>query len=406
MQPFPVSDLIGPAVVIATAGFALCLIFTKRPTLSLCVAGLKAGLFFLYFGFVFNGTYTFLDDWTYLHVGQLLASKDIGIFNFSSNHAYVLSTVKSENLSYYVYNSSAISLFGPQYYAPVTLNILLTLLTAGFLTKTVQSGLDMSRRNSVGLFILLALSPSTLAWSTVTNVKDILVAAGTAIVVYAVALVDSGNAKRALLVAAPGVIILMLTRFYIPLTLGAAFALAMVSSRRVRFSPQIWLVAIAAFIAVIEMLGHGSLLGALSKLRASTGNPVTGVLRFVLTPIPFHTEASYGFLNIPQLIYWMLLPLQMYGIYFVWKKKTMTGHFIVIYFLMMTLLYGMVTTLQGPRHRIQIDGLIVIFQCYGLLALIRRRFRYSPRPGSASSQPFHGAQKYSKAFFRQPKRGA
>jgi hypothetical protein len=46
----------------------------------------------------------------------------------------------------------------------------------------------------------------------------------------------------------------------------------------------------------------------------------------------------------------------------------------------MVLLYGSFTTLQGARHRVQIDGLVVIFQFYGILALFRHRFRrYVPR---------------------------
>jgi hypothetical protein len=56
----------------------------------------------------------------------------------------------------------------------------------------------------------------------------------------------------------------------------------------------------------------------------------------------------------------------------------------------MVLLYGSFTTLQGARHRVQIDGLVVIFQFYGLLALFRQRFRKHVRhvpdasPDSAS----------------------
>jgi hypothetical protein len=65
----------------------------------------------------------------------------------------------------------------------------------------------------------------------------------------------------------------------------------------------------------------------------------------------------------------------------------MTGRFMVIYFVMMTLLYGAFPTLQGPRHRIQIDGLIVIFQFMGILALVRGRFRKKRRYYLTEAQP-------------------
>lgn len=379
MHPFPLNDLILPTLAILVVGLTICLGFTRRPVLSCSIAGLKAGLFLLYFGVFFDGTYTFLDDWRYLHVGELLAHQHIGILNFIRNYHYVLSTVESVNLSYYIYNASAIDVFGAGYYAPVAMNILLTFIAAGLLARTARVGLGMSRRTSIGLFAFLALAPSILAWSTVANLKDILVATGTATVVYAVALVDSGKPWRALLVAAAGAAVLMVTRFYVPLTLGAAFGMSLLFSRRARHSPWLWLMAIVALAGVVHMLGHGSLTGALHKLREGGGNPIAGIVRFVATPIPFHTALGYGFLDLPQLVYWLLLPFEAYGMVAVWRKRTLTGHFLVIYFLIMTVLYGVQTTLQGPRHRIQIDGLIVIFQYHGVLALVRHHFRLTPR---------------------------
>lgn len=407
MHPYPLDDLILPTLAILVAGSVISLGFTRRPVLSFSVAALKAGLFLLYFGVFFDGTYTFLDDWRYLHVGELLAHQHIGIFNFIRNYHYVLSTVESVNLSYYIYNASSIDVFGPGYYAPVAMNILLTFVAAGLLARTARIGLGMSRRTSMGLFAFLALAPSILAWSTITNMKDILVATGTATVVYAVALVDSGKPWRALLIAAAGAAVLMVTRFYVPLTLGAAFGISLLFSRRARRSPWLWLMAIVALAGVAHVLGHGSLTGALHKLRENAGNPISGIVRFVATPIPFHTTPGYGFLDLPQLIYWLLLPFEVYGMVAVWKKRTLTGHFLVIYFLIMTVLYGLQTTLQGPRHRIQIDGLIVIFQYHGILALVRHHFRLMPRfraafPAGRSEhrgpgEPLHGAP--------QPERG-
>lgn len=379
VHPFPLNDLLLPTLAILLVGSVICLGFTRRPVLSCSVAALKAGLFLLYFGVFFDGTYTFLDDWRYLHIGELLAHQHIGILNFIPNYQYVLSTVESVNLSYYIYNASAIDVFGAGYYAPVAMNILLTFIAAGLLAGTTRAGLGMSRRTSIGLFAFLALAPSILAWSTITNMKDILVATATAAAVYAVALADSGKPWRGLLVAAAGAAVLLVTRFYVPLTLGAAFGVSLLFSRRARRSPWLWLMAIAALIGVVHVLGHGSLTGALHKLRENAGNPIAGIVRFVATPIPFHTAPGYGFLDLPQLIYWLLLPFEVYGMVAVWRHRTLTGHFLVIYFLIMTVLYGVQTSLQGPRHRIQIDGLIVIFQYHGILALVRHNFRLIPR---------------------------
>lgn len=379
LHPFPISELIWPTIAIMVVGFLISICFTRRAGLSCWVAAIKAGLFLAYFGFFFDGTFTFFDDWNYLRFGKLLVRDGVGIFNLIHNYDYVRSTVKSANLFYYVYNASAIVAFGHWYFAPVAANILLTFVAAGVLMKAARLGLGMSRRTSVGLFVFLALGPSMLAWSTVANLKDILVATGTAGVVYAVALVESHRPKRAIVVAILWGIVLWVTRFYVPLMLGGAFGIALLCSRRGRRSPWLWFAAVVALVVVVYGLGHGSLTGALHEFRSRVGNPVTGVLRFIVTPIPFHTQPAYAFLNLPQLVFWILLPLQFYGMVCAWKRKTMTGRFMIIYFVMMTLLYGMFPTLQGPRHRVQIDGLIVVFQYFGILALVRTRFRRKQR---------------------------
>ena len=379
LHPFPLNQLVWPAIAIMLVGFLLSLWFTRRAGISLAVAALKSGLFLVYFGFVFDGTYTFFDDWNYLRFGKQLLQSGVGVFNLTHNYDYVRSTVKSANLFYYVYNATSLAAFGWGYFAPVAANILLTFIAAGVLAKAGRLALDMSRRTSIGLFVFLALSPSILAWSTVANLKDILVATGTAGVVYAVALVETGRFKRAAVIAIICGLVLAVTRFYVPLMLGAAFGIMVLCSRHGRRNPWMWLAAIVALAVVVHGLGHGSIGGALHEFRSRIGDPLTGVVRFIATPIPFHTQPNYAFLDLPQLFFWLMLPFQFYGMVAAWRRKTMTARFMVIYFLMMTLLYGMFPTLQGPRHRVQIDGLIVVFQYIGGCARRRSRVRRKRR---------------------------
>ncbi|HET9818799.1 MAG TPA: hypothetical protein VFP92_06530 [Rhodanobacteraceae bacterium] len=387
VHPFPIDQLIWPTIAIMFVGFLLSVWFTRRVGLSCWVAALKAGLFLVYFGFIFDGTYTFLDDWRYLRLGKKLVSDGIGIFNLIHNYDYVRSTVESSNLFYYVYNATALVTFGRHYFAPVAANILLTFVAAGMLMKAARMGLGMSRNTSVGLFVFLALSPTMLAWSTLANLKDILVAMGTAGVVYAVALVEAGKAKRAVPITIGFGLVLLATRFYVPLMLGAAFGITLIVSHRGRRSPWLWLAAIVALVVVVYGLDQGSLGSAYHEFRSRLGNPVTGIVRFIATPIPFHTEPQYAFLDLPQLFFWILLPLEFYGLLAVWRTRKMTARYMVIYFVMLTLLYGMFPTLQGPRHRVQLDGLIVVFQYYGILALVRQRFRFRRRPRFAPARP-------------------
>ncbi len=385
MQPFPLIELAWPAIFILVAGFVIAFAFTRRIVLSYWITALKAGLFLLYFGWLFNGTYTFLDDWRYLDIGRQLAANSVGLINIISHYRYIVSTVAGANVAYYVYNATAVNLFGAGYYAPVTLNIVLTFIEAGLLMKAARDGLGMSRRAAIGLFAFLALSPDILAWSTIPNFKDTLVATGTAAAVCAVALVDKHRIGRAALLAVAAAFVLAITRLYVPLMLGIAFGITLFLSPRGRRNPWLWLLAAVALFFVVRYMGHGSLVDALRSLRSRMDNPVKGVVRFLITPIPFHTAPGYGFMDLPQMIYWTLMPLMLYGIRCVWRKATISSRFIVIYFILMILLYGSFTTLQGARHRVQIDGLVVIFQFYGLLALFRQRFRLRVREAPGAS---------------------
>lgn len=375
MHPFPLGDLVLPTIFILMSGLVIAYAFTRHVAVSFGTAIVKAGLFLLYFGWVFDGSYTFDDDMRYLRIGEQLADNGIGLLSIFSHYQYIVSTVTGSNIAYYVYNATAVMLLGHGYYAPVAINVVLTFLGAGLLMKTARAGLGMSRRVGIALFVLVALSPDILAWSTIPNFKDTLVATATAAGVYAVALVDQRRFTRAVVVAIAAAIVLSMTRLYVPLMLAAAFGITLFLSRHGRRNPWLWLLAAAALLVVVRHVGHGSLMGAVHSLRANMVNPVVGVIRFMLTPIPFHTAPGYGFMDLPQMVYWALLPFMFYGMLCVWRRGTMTARFVVIYFALMIVLYGSFSTLQGARHRVQIDGLVVIFQYYGLLALFRGRFR-------------------------------
>ncbi|HEX7323834.1 MAG TPA: hypothetical protein VF292_00585 [Rhodanobacteraceae bacterium] len=379
MHPFPLSELALPTLCILVAGMLIAFAFTRHAIVSVVTSVVKAGLFLMYFGWFFNGTYTFDDDLRYLRLGEEFASHGIGLSDIISRYHYIVSTVTGSNIAYYVFNASAVRLFGYGYYAPVAINIVLTFLEAGLLVKAARGGLGMSRRVGIGLFVALALSPDILAWSTIPNFKDTLVATATAGAIYAVALVDQHRMLRAVVVACAAAFVLALTRLYVPLMLGIAFGITLILSPRGRRNPWLWLLASIALLVVFRHLGHGSLSGAVHEFRAKLDDPVVGVVRFLITPIPFHTSPGYGFMDLPQLFYWALLPLMFYGMTCVWRKATVAGRFMVIYFVLMLLLYGSFSTLQGARHRVQIDGLVVIFQYFGVLALFRRRFRLRVR---------------------------
>lgn len=386
IRPFPLVELAGPALVILAVGFVVALWATRKPHWSMFVAGTKAMLFLLYYGVFFDGTFTFLDDWTYLRRGEHLLAQGVSATNLFAHLPELFSAAGGTHFVYYLYNADSLRLLGSGYYAPVALNISMTFIAAAFMAAAARTGLGFSGRLAGGLFVFMVLHPDVLAWSTIMNGKDVLVLTGTAIAIYAVSLAGEQRYLRAVVLAGVVGVILFFTRFYVPLMLLAALMGTLILSPLGRRRPALWLLVPTGLVGVGSVLGIEGLVDAYGRLQAGFVNPLYGIPRMLLTPIPFHTTEHYAFLDLPQVFHWAMIPALAYGVYRVWRRATLTARILVVYFLLMILLYGMFDNLQGPRHRVQLDGLIALFQFYGGLGILRQMFPKA-RPHSARPAP-------------------
>lgn len=361
-----------PSLLIFVVGFFITWTVTRSVLLGLSLSFVKAGVFLVYFAAFFDGTWTFLDDWTYLASGQALVERGVSVTNSLAHLPLLFSTAGGKHFVYHLFNADAARLFGPAYYAPVALNIVLTFVAAGFMAGAAKAGLHFSRRLAAGLFASLVLYPDVVAWSTVMNGKDTLVMTGTAMAVYVISQAEVGRNRRAVNLALVLGFVMFFTRFYTPLMMLAAFGLALMLSSSGRRSPWLWILMILGGAGVLGVLGKHGLTDALNLLLQNLVSPLYGAIRYLLTPIPFNTTEHYSFLDLPQVFYWALMPFFVYGVYRVWRRATLTARFSVIYFLSMVALYAMFAELQGPRHRYQLDGLIVLFQFVGFISVFRQ----------------------------------
>lgn len=388
VQPFPLVELVPPALLIAVLGFVIALWVTRKPHWSLFVAATKSAVFIVYYGAFFDGTFTFLDDWGYLERGGHLLEQGVSVTNLFAHLPELFSTAGGRHFVYYLFNADSFRLLGQAYYAPVAVNVILTFVAAAFMAAASRNGLDFSGRLAAGLFVFMALHPDIVAWSTIMNGKDTLVLTGTAMAVYGISLAGGGRYGASVLLAVTVGLVLFFTRFYVPLMLLVGFLTAMLLSSTGRRRPALWLLVPAGLAGIVSILGIEGLADAYGRLQAAFVNPLYGIPRMVLTPIPFRTTESYAFLDLPQVFHYTLLPILAYGVVRVWRHATLTARFVVVYFLLMILLYGMFDELQGPRHRVQLDGLIALFQFYGGIGLLKEMLLLA-RPGAQENQPRH-----------------
>ena len=378
MSPFGIDVLIWPASAIFVCTLAACLLFRISPLLSVSYASIKAGIYLVYFNIVFDGAYTFNDDWKYIAGAQELLSYGVGLTNILEEWEFVLATAKSQHFAYYLHNAFAFRLFGEGYFSPVALNVLLTVGVAYFGAKLASVEFNMSKKASRLFFLFLLFHPDILAWSSIANLKDVLVLFLHVLLLAAVSQYLHGQLFKALWLGLPVVFVLFFLRFYVPML----FVVALVATHLLinqRWNISYLMVSFGLAVLALVLIGDSAVQYAIIRLNESFVNPLYGFIRFVSTPIPFNAQGSYAFLNVSALIHWALMPFVLVGLVKIWRTKTQFSRFFIMYLIVFVGLYSVYGELQGPRHRVQLDYAFALLQFVGVMVALRSLLQNSCR---------------------------
>ncbi len=367
MSPFGLDALAIPFMAIFLLTLVASIRITGNPALSIFLALCKAALFVAYFGWVFDGTYTFLDDWTYVDGGRELLRRGIGVSNLAENWQYVLMIGGGDHFAYYLYNTYAFRLFGDAYFAPVALNVIATVIAAHLGTRLAATEFNLAGMGQKLFFVFLLLHPDILAWSNVMNGKDLLLLLFHVFLLLSVSLYMRGRVLQALMLAAPVVLVLFFLRFYVPVLFAVALSASVLTARSGGWKRIGYLLVATLLMATMLLwIGGAGIQYAIDQVRAAMVNPVFGFIRMLLTPVPFNTDEAYAFLNLPAALHWMLMPFAVFGAFSVWRQGSPFSRFFVTYVLVFMSLYAVFGELQGPRHRVQLDYAWAVFQFMGV----------------------------------------
>lgn len=376
-HPFDLGQLAWPGLAIFLVLFVLSFIALRRPVVALVVAALKATLFVAYFGGIFDGSFTYLDDWTYFERGAYIQESGIGLSNLIDSLPLLVAIGEGDHFLYYLYNAVAFDWFGTGYYAPVALNVIVTGFIALLGARLAQTERLIDPRLAPAFFLFLLLHPDITAWSSLVNGKDTVVLLLHVILLTAISHYLQGRRVLALVLTGMSVTILFFLRFYVPLIFAVAFSASVILQLRGTARLRVSLVAITILGGLVVMMGGGIFSYAADSLRADFVNPALGLVRFLLTPIPFNTEASFAFLDIPALMHWLLLPALLLGAWRIHRLGTPFSRLLVLYVLTFAALYAVYGELQGPRHRLQLDYAFALFQFVGVGVLAQLVTRWS-----------------------------
>ena len=209
------------------------------------------------------------------------------------------------------------------------------------------------------------------------------------LLLLSVSLLFRKRLREALLLGLPTVFVLFFLRFYVPLLFAAALVTGTILARGVRIGPRIRYLLLGGIVAgfLFVRLGESEILRGILQVQEHFVNPLYGFVRFILTPIPFHTSPAYAFLNIPALIHWLLMPFVVAGFVHVFGMGGLFARFFLIYLLVFIGLHAVFGELQGPRHRVQLDYAWATLQFLGVVLMFRRT--WPPRRRAESERVFH-----------------
>lgn len=374
MRPFDFASLLLPAAVIFVAVSIATFRFTANPVAAIMSALFKSGVFLVYFGFMFDATYTVIDDWGYLEGASLLLDREVTVASVAQDWKLLVNVAGGPHVLYYLYNSFAFRLFGEAYYAPVACNIILTVGIAWLGARLAQRELGLTTRQSRALYLFLLVHPDIVAWSSIINAKDIVVLWTHVVLLYAVSMFYRRRTVHAIIVGSTAIMLLFVVRFYVPILFLGAFILQGVVGSRVAAGERGRYVLVVGVVAAVigGVVGLSSIPAAISAVREDFVNPLFGIVRFMLTPVPFRTSTPYGFLDVPAMIHWMLAPFFLWGVVRVMRLSSRFGQFLVAYLAVFLFFYGVYGELQGPRHRVQLDYAWAVMQFVGLTAFGRQ----------------------------------
>ncbi len=328
------------------------------------IVALKVAIPFAYFAWLFDGRQVLLDDLTYLRAGQrlLAAGETPWTLLFEARGRALLGVVAGgRHPGYAWWNTLAQSCFGAHYFAPVFLNVGASFLAGAWVVRLARR--DFSARYAAALGGVFLLHWDLLAWSSLLNVKDVLVLTLT---VGQLALCAELAAKvtfRRVVALALACAALFALRYYalvFTAAAGAAWMMLRTHDRRLR-----------ALGLVFAVVGVVIVAGAEADLRhIETAGVAHGAVRFLLTPQPWNVDARYAFLEWPALLHWFFAVPAVLGSVSLWRRSV-GARLVLLHALAACAFYALVPELQGPRHRLQVALAVVWLQFHSVHFLLR-----------------------------------
>lgn len=377
-------DLLKASISIGILAFLVaCRIFSWQVAAFLVSTRIAIPVF--YYSYPLESRWMLNDDQEYLEVARYLLESGYlwwDILISSQFQGALFSATGSHHIAYYWWNLLGFNLFGIHYYSPVFLNILLTFGTAAAVYRIVRlCGFSLGYGQAAAAVFLL--HPNTIAWSTFTNLKDTMVAFLMAwslvFVGRLLARVPMSRSQRLLelLLLAGALFVVFFTRFYLPFLLLGVSGLYLLTIWKSRIKYLVVPLGLGLVLVVYPTIIRAAV------RYLDPGAFLYGITQAILSPQPWSIDPLYSFLMVSSLVHWVLIAPALLGAIHLYRNYP-AARFFLIYVLVIFMVSAMVTEFKGPRHRVQMDFLIIWLQFHAVwlgVQLSRARAKVGPVVG-------------------------
>jgi hypothetical protein len=322
------------------------------------------------------GAFHVLDDLFYYNsaLGMLQRGYDlVTLIRDPVAFQLYLPSMTGSHIGYHLWNLSSLSVFGPYYFSPVLMNVGATFV-AGFFFFRILRLMDFPEFYSRCALVFFLLHWDVVAWSSFLNMKDVLVMTLTLALLHQVLLAALRPSAWRLAGVALAMTPLLFLRFYAPALVLAAALLYLALSGRVRLAA-----VTAAGLAFGLYLRVPGIAAAWAHLDLSA---VTGLPRFLMTPLPWNLTPGYEFLLLPSALHLLLLLPALAVIPRLWREHP-HSRLMLLYFAVALASYAIAPSLQGVRQRFQVGFVLAWLQFHALWRLMG----HAALPGKSAARP-------------------
>lgn len=307
--------------------------------------------------------YFLLDDISYLEYSKSLYYVGLDVFNFYHDDFVGLKFLEAESrhFGYFVNNFVAMKIWGPFYSSTLVLNHFFFALSA-----LIFSQILLHLKINTKWTLLYTFHPFYFSWLQI-NIKGFFVSF---VVLFAVLvllkIIDMLETKK------------MNEGYKIVSSLIALYLLLMWVVSYYRFYNSIFLALLIAYVFIyrymnLKIILAGGLLVSIVAvkfnhfvMRFINESEITlfGPIRYLLSPLPLNYSEEYSFLIVISITATLSLPFYLHGAFHLYKDfsfKNNKYNILWIWFALNMLLYSLFRELQGPRHRMQVMFVLIIF---------------------------------------------